>query len=108
MKQSISRTQYESLSDIAKLKWRDWCSTNEYGSVFADDEFVEMVQPTIGILIEFLSGNYSVQCDQWMDEWKAWRVGLNWNSEDEYDYLCEQKELVDALFMATQHVLEKD
>ncbi len=55
MQQSITVNQYKSLSETASKKWKLWCLEHGYGSAFAEDEFVEDIQPTIGMLIEFLN-----------------------------------------------------
>ena len=59
----------------------------------------------IGELIDFLQKDHAVKIDQWMDKWRHWRVGLDWLNGDSYEYVCEQEELVDALWMAVKYKL---
>ena len=40
---------------------------------------------------------YVVKMDQWDDESKYWRAGLDWLGEDVYEYVCEKPTLKEAL-----------
>lgn len=102
MKQSISADQYKSLSETAQLKWKAWCSEKEYGSVFAEDEFVEMVQPTIGILIEFIKDNNKNLLISYDRNPNYFTIKSTGGNEEIYP------ELIDGLYDTWKEILEKD
>ena len=46
---------------------------------------------------------YVVKADQWEDEWRHWRVGLNWFGTDEYFFLCEELTLKKGLLSCLEY-----
>ena len=98
MKQHITKKQWKELSDDDKSKF-------DLSWDILSDEF-GFIAINIGQMIEFLEKDHAVKIDQWMDEWRAWRVGLDWLDGDIYEYVCEDNELVDALWLAVKYKLE--
>jgi len=103
MKQEITIEQWNELSPMGSRRLGDWWDKN------VEKTNVMFPYMNIGMMIEFLEDHKKyVRCEQWIDdEWHHWRVGLNWLGEGKFDYICEQKELVDALWMAVKEELKK-
>lgn len=101
MKQHITKEQWDELDE----KQKDMFCKQQ--GVDKDLCVLIYVDVNIGQMIEFLQREHAVKCDQWMDEYRAWRVGLDWMSGDDYVYVCEQPELCDALWMAVKYKLEQ-
>ncbi len=53
-------------------------------------------------LVESLGSKYSLRIEKWKNE-KAWRVGLDWYSQKDYLFICEQPTLLDALIMCMKY-----
>ena len=87
MKQNITKEQWDEVSDEQAILLTKYLTSETL---------------RVGEMIEFLEEDYAVRMEQWTDKWRAWRVGLNWG-EDSYEYICEQPELVDALWMACKY-----
>jgi hypothetical protein len=111
MKQHIT---IEQAREITKYKQVEKIYTLTKSKVFSD--WAKYF--TIGRMIEFLNDNGQAICiDQWINDKKGkslqgkgwYRVGLNWfqGLNDKFDYICEEKELCDALWMATEWFLNK-
>jgi len=87
------------------------------------DKYYQMHLPllSIGQMIEFLDDKkYAVTCEQWQNDGEgkslkgkgSWRVGLNWLQGDSEEtssfyYVCENKELCDALWKTVKEVLNE-
>ncbi len=86
MKQLVSPEQMANLSPTARIRFSEWCREKDYGSNF-DDVFVPIVQPSTGILIEFLLDN-----------------------SDKDNYVFEDiftQDICDVLFEKTKAILEQ-
>ena len=106
MKQLVSSLQMANLSPIAKQRWHDWCKQKEYGTTI-DGEYIPTVQPSIGLLIEFLddqlgevaSGDGVYNPDGYqgivLDDGS---VSIVWYKD---------KELIDLLFDGVKEILEQ-
>ena len=57
------------------------------------------------ILINYLGSHYVLRLEKWRNS-NSWRVGLNWWSENDYEFVCEGKTLKEALHMAYRYVTE--
>ena len=55
-------------------------------------------------LIKYIGSKHALRIEQWRDESKAWRCGLDWFSTGDYVFLCEKKELIDALKMCKDFI----
>ncbi len=72
---------------------------------------------SIGQMIQFLNDMDMAVCiDQWINDSNrkslkgkgAYRIGLNWfQGLEKYDYICEQKELCDALWLAVKYIIKE-
>jgi len=60
---------------------------------------------TLQELIETLGSKYMVRIEKWKDG-SAWRVGLDWYSEDNYLFLCEKPTLIEAIQCASLNFLD--
>lgn len=47
---------------------------------------------------------YEITLIQWRDKYKHWRLGLDWKSESEYYYICENPTIEKCLDMAIEYV----
>ena len=47
---------------------------------------------------------YKITLRQWKDEWKHWRLGLDWNSETDYEFLCEKPTVEECLDCAISYL----
>jgi len=117
MKRNITLEQLSSLSEFGRENlWRYFepIFTKELGAMTPEEQkkmgniMMGKVIPLLDIptMIEYLSTNSTVKMEQWNDEYKYWRVGLNWFSEDDYCYVVEKKELCDALWELVKELLE--
>ena len=113
MKQQITKEQWEELEDENKIKMFDWVegyypeSRNTgicriKGKLPSIWDYATL---SIGQIIEFLEKDHTVDCKQWDDEWKSWRVGLDWLDKDNYEFIVEKKELCDALWESVKYKL---
>lgn len=41
--------------------------------------------------------NNVLRIERWRDEYKHWRVGINWFSEDEFDFVVEKPTLEECM-----------
>lgn len=84
----------------AKTILFDWAIKNLY---------LTLAEPNLSIsqMIEYLNTKYVVRMEQWNDEFKHWRVGLDWLDEDKYVYIVEKPELCDALWEAVKYVIKR-
>ena len=107
MKQHITEEQLQKLTKKQKSNLIMYARLNHGGWLNPHTMQLRHLL-SIGEMIEFLVSNEKyVTCDQWIkDEFHHWRVGLNWVSEDEFDYICEKEELCDALWMAVKEVIK--
>lgn len=51
----------------------------------------------IEILIHQIGEKKSLRIEQWRDEWKHWRAGIEWYGENDYQFICEYPTLVECL-----------
>jgi hypothetical protein len=120
MKQHITIEQFNELSDKGKQSLRKYVlkelaepikdarTTGPFaGAIYHLEVPAEDYILSIGQMIEFLNTTHTVQIQQWMDEFKDWRVGLDWSSAEHFYYIVEKPELCDALWEAVKEILEK-
>lgn len=50
----------------------------------------------IAHITEYLGSKYFLTIVQWKDK-SAWRVGLDWKNEHDYEFICEKPTLIEAL-----------
>lgn len=48
-------------------------------------------------VIKEIAGRDTLRIEQWKDEYKHWRVGVNWFDKDRYDYIVEKPTLEECL-----------
>lgn len=58
----------------------------------------------IARLVEVIGSKKMLRLERWRDQYKHWRVGLEWYSEEDYEYLVEAEKLIDALRSAAHHL----
>jgi len=64
MKQMVTALQMANLSPVAKQRLFDWLKEKDYGST-QDGEFFPITQLTIGMMLEFINGDYKEKlCDE--------------------------------------------
>jgi hypothetical protein len=107
MKQHITIEQMNELSMKHRKKLHDWCIVKKWYKLPHKKYWVKYTVPllTVGQMIEFLNTTHTVHMQQWMDEFKDWRVGLDWSSAEHFYYIVEKPELVDALWEAVKEIL---
>ena len=49
-------------------------------------------------------GEYKITLIQWKDEWKHWRLGLDWKSEHDYTFICEHPTIEECLDSAIAYL----
>jgi len=47
---------------------------------------------------------YAIKLVRWNDEYGNWRLGLNWNSENDFVYICEKPTVEECLDSAIEYV----
>ncbi len=52
-------------------------------------------------------GKYEITLVQWQDKWQHWRLGLDWKSEDDYEFICEKPTIEECLDLAIKYVEER-
>ena len=52
-------------------------------------------------------GKYEVTLIQWQDEWKHWRLGLDWKNDQEYEFVCEYPTIEECLDCAIAYINKK-
>ena len=57
-------------------------------------------------LLKYLAENFVVRLEQWKDK-SAWRVGLNWFTADDYEFVCEAETLPKAVRNAYRYATEE-
>lgn len=55
-----------------------------------------------------LLGYFKITLIQWKDEFGHWRLGLDWENEDEYYFICEYKTIDECLDSAIKYLKEHD
>ena len=46
---------------------------------------------------------YKITLIRWDDEWKHWRLGLNWEGENNYEFICEKPTIDECLDLAIKY-----
>lgn len=126
MKQHITEEQFNELLPEAMIKIKDYFdkeTDDRMGGISSiSDSSDYSIILSIGQMIEFLNANgKAVRCEQWVNDLDgsslkgkgSYRVmtecyGIKDSDELNFEYLCEQPELCDALWMAVKEVLEKE
>lgn len=49
-------------------------------------------------------GKYEITLRKWDDEWGHWRLGLEWEGENRYEFICEKPTIEECLDMAIKYV----
>lgn len=57
-------------------------------------------------LFEELS-QYKITLIRWRDEWGHWRLGLDWNNENDYEYIVEESTIKKCLEKAIEYHRKK-
>jgi len=52
---------------------------------------------TVEEMIEKIASFKMLRIERWRDKWGHWRAGIEWYSEDEYEFLCEKPTLKECL-----------
>ena len=55
-------------------------------------------------LVRYIGAKHTLRIEQWDDRFRAWRCGVDWYSEDDFVFVCEEKELIDALKMCKDFI----
>ena len=50
---------------------------------------------------------YKITLIRWKDEWKHWRLGLDWNSEDDFFFVVEKPTINECLNEALNYINNK-
>lgn len=51
-----------------------------------------------------LLSNYQITLIRWKDNYKHWRLGLDWKDENDYEFICEQPTVHQCLDLAIEYV----
>lgn len=49
-------------------------------------------------------GLYEITIIQWQDDYKHWRLGLDWKNEDQYFFICEKPTVEECLDCAIEYI----
>jgi hypothetical protein len=56
-----------------------------------------MKTKTILEKLEYIGSKKFLTIKRWNDDWKHWRAGIEWNSEDDVEFVCERPTLEECL-----------
>jgi hypothetical protein len=59
---------------------------------------------TVEELVEYIGSRKVLRVERWRDEHKHWRAGIEWFSEDRYEYVCEMPTLKECLMKIYDHL----
>lgn len=49
-------------------------------------------------------GMYEITLIQWQDDYKHWRLGLDWKDENQYFFICEKTTIEECLDCAIEYI----
>ena len=56
-----------------------------------------MGEKTVEEMVVEIGSKAVLRIEQWRDKFGNWRCGVNWFSEDRYDFICEKPTLKECL-----------
>lgn len=54
-------------------------------------------------MVEEIASRKSLRIEKWRDKAGHWRAGVEWFSEDNYDFICEKPTLLECLETIWKH-----
>jgi hypothetical protein len=57
----------------------------------------------IDTLIHEIASKHTLRIEQWRDGSGAWRAGIEWYSDTQYEFICEKPTLLDCLICIKAH-----
>lgn len=82
------------------------CKENGEGCMFLDGQLCEAHR--IYFAIEETTDKHQLVIDRWKDEHGHFRGGINWYSEDKYEYVCECPTLLEVVEKCRDYVRSKN
>jgi len=61
-------------------------------------------QNSVDFLVREISEKKMLRIERWRDDYKHYRVGIEWYGEDDYEFICEKPTLLDALQLAYDYL----
>lgn len=58
--------------------------------------------------IEKLGSIFDISFQRWKDDWKHWRAGLDWFSEDGYKFVCEYPTIEECLDAMENYIMSDE
>lgn len=58
-------------------------------------------------LIKWISSEKMLRIERWRDEYKHWRAGIEWYSEDRYEFIVEKPTLLECLQAIRDYMLNR-
>jgi len=69
-----------------------------------DTRFMFPCPPSIEDMIVLIQQYGALRMEQYGDIYRYWRVGIDWFTEDSYEFVCEKENLIDALWEAVKYI----
>lgn len=79
---------------VANMEADDWIKFgDEFSARSQQDAFNQL-------------GKHKITLIRWDDDWKHWRLGLDWKNENDYEYLVERPTVAECVKYAIEYVKE--
>jgi hypothetical protein len=67
-----------------------------------------MKQDTVKSLIEKIGSKKMLRIERWRDNFKHWRVGIEWYGKDDYEFICEYADLRKCLICVSEYLQRQE